>query len=873
MEGSTYALDAICVFDESATRILSASELTLKFAPSSLDRTRSVLLLGPGSSSILAHDIVEIARYDDRVASNSGSSTNLMAGFNSNQGSSAGTTGATNGGFAGVGGGHSSHSNSATSSVSSSSSNVRLHQALVATDARARISMNYGVEFFDMTIGRYTPNPAPEVLLSMNIKVGANRMRITHPGSGAYLEFCIWAYTVKSKLVIVDVDGTITKSSVRGYVHTVFMHSYSYTHEGVAEFLRALVYEYGLNIVYLTSRPVFHLHETKQLLFSMWNKPVSASVIPSRRSAEPGDSNRASLAANSRKRMFINTVGGPIFANPESLAKAAYRELISQDTISFKSQVLMSILDVFSAAFAKAALTSPTANILPPLFMAFGNKDDDAIAYAHAGINPANIFVIDKSSKIRVWSTIFQIKALSKQQQILNGQYGQPSGLNSNPSSNPTTPNSSLRSIRNTSNDSTAGQSAASSSSRSVLSNRSVATAANAANSRSRSPAPASSLIVSNEEYDLNAPFSSYDDNDHLLIDLSNAAIHNANMRSLSSSAPPAARSRSGDGGFGVEGHGATNSSSKSTEQAIAALTAYTTRDINRSTSGSSVASVGVRTDRLAAADLDTVEVHHLGQGTIVAVDGVPREQQQLNPQAQADSNAATWQTSIRPAVVGRVIVSNSGSKETGGGRGTGSCRSIGTPCATTDNVPIDSPSRFLLRSDSSMRHKSPPAVLTRSSSIRRSSSSGSERESQPKPPALAIATVTGPSGSPPMQPHEPDVVQSILQQQQPLPPSLSQPLALQPISNASISSGKGASITPPLPPPPPAHKASPSPSPGIVVQRNLSGYHSNAFSVPAATSNMDTSTAKLASYSFNTYSDPNLLHYIESLVIVTEKE
>lgn len=43
------------------------------------------------------------------------------------------------------------------------------------------------------------------------------------------------------RMVVVDVDGTLTRSDVRGYVETVYLGMYDYVHSGVADFLNSIV--------------------------------------------------------------------------------------------------------------------------------------------------------------------------------------------------------------------------------------------------------------------------------------------------------------------------------------------------------------------------------------------------------------------------------------------------------------------------------------------------------------------------------------------------------------------------------------------------------------------------------------------------------
>jgi phosphatidate phosphatase PAH1 len=56
-----------------------------------------------------------------------------------------------------------------------------------------------------------------------------------------------------------DIDGTITKEDVGGYVTSVFMGMYTYVHAGVVRFLDELTRKHNLHVLYVTSRPMTHM--------------------------------------------------------------------------------------------------------------------------------------------------------------------------------------------------------------------------------------------------------------------------------------------------------------------------------------------------------------------------------------------------------------------------------------------------------------------------------------------------------------------------------------------------------------------------------------------------------------------------------------
>ncbi len=238
-------------------------------------------------------------------------------------------------------------------------------------DARIGASSSL-VEFFDEICGTYSRIPNQLTLERLLVQKGLNRMVCRYFVDEKYLEveFSMWGYDIRDLLVVMDVDGTVTRSDVRGYVESVYLGMYGFTHSNLSSFLHFLEVNLGLHVIFLTSRPLCHLKDTKRLLHNLWN------------SAEDP--------------MLLNR-GGPVFANKESLLRAAYRELVSRRTVPFKLGVLLDIVQVFATG------NDHKDNCRNPLFAALGNKVADARAYIHAGISPSHILLINPSSKLRVF--------------------------------------------------------------------------------------------------------------------------------------------------------------------------------------------------------------------------------------------------------------------------------------------------------------------------------------------------------------------------------------------------------------------------------------------------------------------------------------
>jgi hypothetical protein len=233
--------------------------------------------------------------------------------------------------------------------------------------------------------------PEPQVLLSLPLARGRNRMefRVLDNSSGDRIGVVadLWLWDATDRIVVVDVDGTITKSDVRGLVASQLQTTTSflsnalnasnpwthditkglntdYTHDGVAEALTCIA-ESNYQILYLTARPITLADQTREFLASV------------------GRSNNAALPE------------GPLITQPHGTMKA-----LQSKHDGFKIDVLAQIQELFGAYDDRHA--SPSKS-MPVAFVAgFGNAQTDVIAYTTAGIPPSHIFVLDKASTLKV---------------------------------------------------------------------------------------------------------------------------------------------------------------------------------------------------------------------------------------------------------------------------------------------------------------------------------------------------------------------------------------------------------------------------------------------------------------------------------------
>lgn len=171
---------------------------------------------------------------------------------------------------------------------------------------------------FDDELTHFAPS---DVLGAFNLRKGRNMATCGNSSLG-FVEFSIFLWEATSRIVVVDVDGTLTKSNVRGYLETVFLATYGYIHVGVVLFLLFLD-NLGLQILYLTARPRSHVQETRELLCNM---------------TENG--------------MYLPA--GPLFTHRGGRMTTLYMELIAESTATFKHSVLTDISAVYRRVAAAA---------------------------------------------------------------------------------------------------------------------------------------------------------------------------------------------------------------------------------------------------------------------------------------------------------------------------------------------------------------------------------------------------------------------------------------------------------------------------------------------------------------------------------------
>ena len=145
---------------------------------------------------------------------------------------------------------------------------------------------------------------------------GSNKIQfsVTKDTQGKSQCICfVYLWHHYDKVVISDIDGTITKSDVLGQVFPMIGRDWAQS--GVASLFTKIVNN-GYHIVYLSARPIGQATVTKDYLSSI-------------------------------KQGEITLPDGPIFLNPTSLVKAFHQEVVDKNPETFKIASLEEIISLF----------------------------------------------------------------------------------------------------------------------------------------------------------------------------------------------------------------------------------------------------------------------------------------------------------------------------------------------------------------------------------------------------------------------------------------------------------------------------------------------------------------------------------------------
>ncbi|KAL8058813.1 hypothetical protein ABFX02_03G045900 [Erythranthe guttata] len=203
-----------------------------------------------------------------------------------------------------------------------------------------------------------TLTPTSEQLASLNLKEGKNIVIFTFstPMLGKQqVDARIFLWRWDTRVVISDVDGTITRSDLLGQVMPLVGMDWSHT--GVAHLFSAIK-ENGYELLFLSARSISQSFLTRQFLF---NIKQDGKALPE----------------------------GPVVISPDGLFPSLFREVVRRAPHEFKIACLADIKALFPAD-------------TNPFYAGFGNRDTDEFSYLKVGIPRGKIFIINPKGEIAV---------------------------------------------------------------------------------------------------------------------------------------------------------------------------------------------------------------------------------------------------------------------------------------------------------------------------------------------------------------------------------------------------------------------------------------------------------------------------------------
>ncbi|XP_062933958.1 phosphatidate phosphatase LPIN1 isoform X2 [Cynocephalus volans] len=203
---------------------------------------------------------------------------------------------------------------------------------------------------------RKTLRLTSEQLKSLKLKNGPNDVvfSVTTQYQGTCrCEGTIYLWNWDDKVIISDIDGTITRSDTLGHILPTL--GKDWTHQGIAK-LYHKVSQNGYKFLYCSARAIGMADMTRGYLHWVNER---GTVLPQ----------------------------GPLLLSPSSLFSALHREVIEKKPEKFKVQCLTDIKNLFF----------PNTD---PFYAAFGNRPADVYSYKQVGVSLNRIFTVNPKGEL-----------------------------------------------------------------------------------------------------------------------------------------------------------------------------------------------------------------------------------------------------------------------------------------------------------------------------------------------------------------------------------------------------------------------------------------------------------------------------------------
>lgn len=214
-------------------------------------------------------------------------------------------------------------------------------------------------------------------LKQLDLRKGTNTISFSVTSSYSGVATCharIFLWDSTQRVVVSDIDGTITKSDALGHLFTLMGRDW--THLGVAKLYHDIA-KNGYRIMYLTSRAIGQAEITRDYLKNI-------------------NQNNYRLP------------DGPVIMSPDRLIASLHREVILKKPEVFKMACLRDIARLFgmdpqhSGAPDKMDNGSQKSGTNTPFYAGFGNRITDALSYRSVNIPSSRIFTIDSNGEVKM---------------------------------------------------------------------------------------------------------------------------------------------------------------------------------------------------------------------------------------------------------------------------------------------------------------------------------------------------------------------------------------------------------------------------------------------------------------------------------------
>ncbi|XP_022745799.1 phosphatidate phosphatase PAH1 isoform X2 [Durio zibethinus] len=220
--------------------------------------------------------------------------------------------------------------------------------------------------------------PTNEQIASLNLKDGQNMITFsfsTRVLGTQQVDAHLYLWKWNAKIVISDVDGTITKSDVLGQFMPLVGRDW--TQSGVAKLFSAIK-ENGYQLLFLSARAIVQAYLTRNFLL---NLKQDGKALPN----------------------------GPVVISPDGLFPSLYREVIRRAPHEFKIACLEDIKRLFPSDHN-------------PFYAGFGNRDTDELSYRKIGIPKGKIFIINPKGEVAI-SHFIDVRSYTSLHTLVNDMF------------------------------------------------------------------------------------------------------------------------------------------------------------------------------------------------------------------------------------------------------------------------------------------------------------------------------------------------------------------------------------------------------------------------------------------------------------------